>query len=181
MRNSIQRLRDNIPAKIRREKSRIISNKFFKLPEYKTADTILLYYPFRSEPDTSIIIKRAISEGKKVALPKISGTALKLYYINDTLKQLKPGAYGIMEPDEESCVKAHPEDIDIVLVPGVCFDKQLNRIGYGGGFYDRLLPGISPGAKKISVCFQVQLVDKIPSAGHDVPVDMIITEENIYK
>ena len=71
MRNSIQRLRDNIPAKIRREKSRIISNKFFKLPEYKSANTILLYYPFRSEPDTSIIIKRAISEGKKVALPKI--------------------------------------------------------------------------------------------------------------
>ena len=60
--------------------------------------------------------------------------------------------------------------------PGVCFDKQLNRIGYGGGFYDRLLQAFLQ-VQKISVCFQVQLVDKIPSAGHDVPVDMIITEE----
>ncbi len=166
---------------VRREKSKIIAGRFTSLPEYKTAKTILLYYPFRSEPDIRIIIDKALCDGKKVVLPKVEGNILKLYYVNDIAAQLKSGAFGIMEPDKDKCKEAALDEIELALVPGVCFDRYLNRLGYGGGFYDRLLPFLPASAKKISVCFQKQMIDKIPSGKYDIAVDMVITEEKTYE
>lgn len=181
LRKSVQLARDKIEPGVRLEKSKIIAERFASLPEYKTAKTILLYYPFRSEPDIRIIIDRALCDGKKIVLPKVEGNMLKLFYVNDIAGQLKIGAFGIMEPDEDKCKGAAVNDIELALVPGVCFDRFLNRLGYGGGFYDRLLPCLPESAKKISVCFQEQMVDKIPSGKYDIAVDMVLTEKKTYK
>ena len=99
-------------------------------------DCLLLYYPFRSEIDTTIVIKRALADGKKVILPRVGAGGLDLFFINDISLQLKKGSYDIMEPIPGSCSTAKITDIDLIIVPGVSFDKNLNRLGYGGGFYD---------------------------------------------
>ncbi len=165
----------------RKIKSSIIAKKFTELSEYNAADAILLYYPFGSEPDITMIIRKTLEDGKKVILPKVTGSVLKLYYVDDIKSQMRMGFYGIMEPDDGICRIAEFSDVGLALIPGICFDKSLNRIGYGGGFYDRLIPLLPQNAKKISICFQEQIVDKIPAEKYDKPVDIIITEKKLYK
>jgi 5-formyltetrahydrofolate cyclo-ligase len=180
IRQTIQEKRDLIPSEERKIKTQEISKRFYSLKEYRDAKNILIYYPFRSEVDTTVIIKRIIADGKKVILPRVSGKALELFYIKDIKKDLKPGAYGIMEPDRGLCVPAKYTEPDLVVVPGVGFDRHKDRLGYGGGFYDRLLPKLSKNIQKIALCFQVQIVDLLPSFAHDIRVDKVISENESF-
>jgi 5-formyltetrahydrofolate cyclo-ligase len=86
-----------------------------------------------------------------------------------------------MEPIPSSCTKAYVADIDLAIVPGVAFDKNLNRLGYGGGFYDKILKDLPQGIKKIALSFEIQIVPNIPVQDYDIKTDMIITESKIYK
>ncbi len=153
----------------------LAAERFFQTPYYKESRTILCYYPFRSEIDTTIIIEKALKDNRRVILPRVEQKSLKLYYVQDLESQLKIGSYGIMEPAQGS-KPARLDEIDLALVPGVAFDRGLNRLGYGGGFYDRLLCNLSPEVKKVVLCFEVQVVDKLPTLEHDIEVDIIITE-----
>ncbi len=180
LRSFIQKQRDNLPKEFRNKASKAISNSFFKTKEYKQAKSIFIFYPFRSEINTKFIIKKALNDGKKIILPKIAGKSLKLFYINNLKNQLKLGPYNIMEPNEEFCTQADIDEIELAVIPGVCFDKSLNRLGYGGGFYDKLIPNLPKNVKKIALCFELQLVEKIPTEPHDSKVDKIITEKNVY-
>jgi len=85
-----------------------------------------------------------------------------------------------MEPIPRLCKSAGPSDIYLAIVPGVGFDKNLNRIGYGGGFYDKLLLLIPEEIKKIALCFNIQIVDRVPISEHDIKIDLLITESKIY-
>lgn len=181
LRYKIQADRDSIPLKERLKKTKIIADKLLKLPEYRDCKTLLIYHPFRSELDTTIIIKKAQKQGKKIILPRVCSGGLKLYFIENLKTQLKKGSYGIMEPVISLCNPADICDIDLAIIPGVCFDKALNRIGYGGGFYDRLLPMLPSDVKKIALCFEMQVIDRIYVSCHDVRVDKIITESNVYE
>jgi 5-formyltetrahydrofolate cyclo-ligase len=176
LRLAIQKIRDLIPSEERKVKTQIIAEKFYSLREYCEAANVLIYYPFRSEIDTTVIIVKALTDGKRVILPRVSGKVLELFYVRDIKKDLKPGTFGIIEPCSDSCDPAKYTDPDIVVVPGVGFDRQKNRLGYGGGFYDRLLPKLSKNIQKIALCFQVQIIDSIPSFAHDVRVDKVISE-----
>jgi len=176
LREKIQTLRDSLPLEERQEKSRAVAERFFRSRYYKDSETILAYYPFRSEIDTTIIINRAIADKKKIILPRVKKNRLNLYYVHHLLSQLETGSYGIMEPIEEKCIPAQLAEIDLVIVPGVAFDRDLNRLGYGGGFYDRLLCRLGTEVKKVALCFNLQLVPRIPISEHDMKVDVIITE-----
>jgi len=180
IRQAIQEIRDLIPSEERKTKTQEIAERFYCLKEYCDAKNILLYYPFRSEIDTTVIITRAIADGKRVILPRVSGKELELFYVKDIKKDLKPGTYGIMEPDRDLCVPAKYIEPDIAVVPGVGFDRHKNRLGYGGGFYDRLMPKLSKNIQKIALCFQVQIIDCIPSFAHDVRVDKVISETESF-
>lgn len=180
VRQAIQEIRDLIPSGERKTKTQEISDRFYSLKEYHDAKNILIYYPFRSEVDTTVIIIRAIKDGKRVILPRVSGKTLELFYVKDIKKDLKPGTYGIMEPDKDLCVPARYTEPDLVVVPGVGFDRHKNRLGYGGGFYDRLLPKLSKNIQKIALCFQVQIVDLLPSFAHDIRVDKVISENESF-
>src|SRR3989304_3841488 len=180
LRKLIQDKRNAIPAEERINNSRKAAEKFFLTKDYLEAKNILLYFPFRSEIDTTIIIKKALRDGKKIILPRVSGKNLDLYFIEDYEHQLKKGSYGIMEPMPELCKPAGVSDIDLVIVPGVCFDKNLNRLGYGGGFYDKLLLNIPDTVKKIALCFDIQVVGRIPVSKNDIKVDLLITNTRIY-
>jgi 5-formyltetrahydrofolate cyclo-ligase len=180
IRQEIQEIRDLIPSEERKIKTQEISERFYCLKEYCAAKKILIYYPFRSEIDTTVIIARAIKDGKRVILPRVSGKTLELFYVRDIKKDLKPGIYGIMEPDRDSCVPAKYTEPDLAVVPGVGFDRHKNRLGYGGGYYDRLLPKLSKNIQKIALCFQAQIVDLLPSFAHDIRVDKIISENGSF-
>jgi 5-formyltetrahydrofolate cyclo-ligase len=180
LRKIIQDRRDLIPFITRNKNSKNAIKKFLTGPYYITSKNIFIYFPFRSELDTLPIIKRAIKDGKKIILPKVSGKNLNLYFVNNCAKQLEKGKYGIMEPVSSKCDPADISDIDLAIIPGVCFDHNFNRLGYGGGYYDKLLHLLPAKVKKIAICFELQVINNVPVFDHDIKVDEIITESNIY-
>ncbi len=179
-RKIIQDRRDDLLIPFRKKASKAIAEKFFNTVYYINSNSILIYYPFRSEVDTTIIIKKALKDGKNIILPRVSGRRLELFYVDDPKKQLKKGVYNIMEPNAVLCRTARISDIDLAIVPGVGFDKNLNRLGYGGGFYDKLLLCIPKVVKKIAFCFDIQVIDRIPVSKDDIKVDLLITDTGIY-
>lgn len=180
LRKLIQEHRDSLTDELKQEKSVVIIQKFLGLKQYSDSKIIIAYFPFRSEIDTRVIIEKAFKQGKKVALPKVNKKKLDLYYIESLFSGLEPGCYDIMEPVPSECERALPLEIDLAIVPGVGFDTGMNRLGYGGGFYDRLLREIPPQAPKIALAFDLQVVDRLPVSEHDLKIDILITESGIY-
>jgi len=165
-------LRDSMSLDQRTAKSREIEERLFSLPEFKAARTVLFFASFRSEVDTGPMIRRALAFGKRVVLPKVIGTELALYEIVDLDRDVAPGAWGIPEPREPRTVRL--DEIDLILVPGAAFDCHGNRLGYGAGFYDKLLPAFSKTT--VALAFESQVVAQVPAELHDVPVKKIVTE-----
>jgi 5-formyltetrahydrofolate cyclo-ligase len=180
LRKLIQERRDNLSNDLRQEKSTIIIQKLLELKQYSDSINILAYFPFRSEINTRMLIEKALFQGKRIALPKVNKKKLDLYYIKSLLTGLEPGCYDIMEPVPSECERALPLEIDLVIVPGVGFDAGMNRLGYGGGFYDKLLREISPQVPRIALAFDLQVVDHVPVSEHDLKIDILITESRIY-
>lgn len=181
LRKKIIALRDALPESKRNIKSKVIALKFLETKKYEKITNILLFHPFGSEIDTRPIIFDALQKNKRVMLPKIIGKDyIGLYYITDPDRDLEPGTYNIMEPSS-LCKRALPPEIELAVIPGVCFDRAFNRLGYGGGFYDRLIPQIKKDVLKISLCFDMQLVENIPVCDYDKKVNVIITEKTILK
>jgi 5-formyltetrahydrofolate cyclo-ligase len=181
IRVKIKNLLDSLSVQTHKLKSRIITDALLKSDEYREAETIFIYYPFRKEIDTREIIKDALAKNKKIALPKVSGSEIKIFFITGVKKDLKPGSFDILEPDISRCQEADLKNIDLVIVPGLCFDLNFNRLGYGGGFYDRILEKLDKKVKKIALAFDLQIFNNVPACSHDKKVDIIITESNIYK
>jgi 5-formyltetrahydrofolate cyclo-ligase len=181
IRKEIKDLLGNLSAHDHKLKSRIITDTFLDSNEYSEARIIFIYYPFRKEIDTREIIKDALNKNKGVALPKVSGNEIKFFFIKDIEKDLSQGCFGILEPDPSICREADFKDADLVIVPGLSFDLNFNRLGYGGGFYDKLLSKMNGKVKKIALAFDLQMLDNIPSCSYDQKIDIIITESNIYK
>lgn len=138
---------------------------------------MLLTLPVRGEWDASLVARAALATGRMVVLPRVDAPArmLALHRIDDLARDVAPGRHGIPEPRPE-CEPIAPDAIDWVLVPGVAFDTLGHRLGYGGGYYDRLLPLLAPGAARVAGAFELQIVDAVPHAAHDLPVDAIVTE-----
>ena len=146
-----------------------------RVPAFKLATKIGLYYPTGSEVFTQKIMQEAISNGLKVYLPKIIGEELEFREI-DGFSSLEPGSFDIMEP-KSNCPIA--DKIEVLVIPAIGTSVDRHRIGYGRGFYDRYLA--NSNAVKIALCFQKQIVKTIPHEEHDVQMDYVVTEERIYK
>lgn len=160
------------------EKSAKIMSRLFSLSEFRGAKTIMFYVDAGNEVKTRDGITKALSEGKRVVVPKVKkGYGLLAIEIK-SLDELSPGTFGILEPAGEKGIS--PEEIDLVVVPGVAFDKKGNRMGYGAGYYDSFLPKLRPEVKKVAVAFEIQVTDSLPAEEHDVKMDLIITENTIY-
>lgn len=181
IRKKITDARNSLTLEEHEIKSKKITDNLLKLDEYIKAGTIFIYYPFRSEIDTTAIIKDAILKGKKVVLPKVEGREIKTFFVSDLRKDLKSGSFGILEPEISRCKEADVNEIDLAIVPGLCFDMNFSRIGYGGGFYDKILGKLGKGVKKIALAFDLQIISNVPSCSHDKKVDIILTESKIYK
>ncbi len=153
-----------------------IMDRFLRLPQFDAAKCILLYASKGSEAHTDGIMRSALSLGKKVALPVTSNDKHELeFYEIHSPSELSPGAFGIPEPAPDPSKKVEPGEADLVVVPGISFDKRGYRIGYGKGYYDKLLPKIR--GVRVGLAYEAQMVERVPEAPHDVAVDMIVTEE----
>lgn len=160
-------------------KSNIITNKLLNLPQYKKAKVIMCYLAFKNEVITDGFIEVAIKDGKKIAVP-VSDSKTKTMVaalIGDIKKDVRVGTYGIREPLEIN--EVNKNHIDLIIVPAVGFDKNCNRLGMGGGFYDKFMQGLK--AFKVGICFENQIAQSISGEEHDVPVNVVITDEGEYK
>ena len=171
IRKQILKERDSLTEKEIKEKSKLIEEKLFSLPEYKKAKTVSFFVSFGSEVYTHDMIKEALKE-KEVCVPVVQGDYILLSKINGFGDLDKQGKYGILEPS--SIIEIDKELVDLIIVPGVAFDKKGYRIGYGRGYYDKLLKEFN--GKTIGLAFSLQIVNKIPKEEHDIRVDKVITE-----
>ena len=169
--------RDALPAAVRRAASAAIAARVLERADFKAARAVLLTLPFGSEWDTVAVMRAALAEGSIVAVPRVDKETrmLELHAIADPERDVVAGYRDIPEP-LPACPLVSRETIDFVLVPGVAFDRLGRRMGYGGGYYDRLLPLLSPRATRVAGAFDVQLVDRVPAAPHDIAVGVIVTE-----
>ena len=142
------------------------------MPEFKQAKTILLYHSLPDEVDTSSFLK-LWKEDKRLLLPAVKGD--NLIICNYHPEKLKTGSYGIIEPQGYGITDLSV--IDMIIIPGIAFDKKHNRLGRGKGYYDRLLPQVT--ACKIGICYNCQITDLLPIEKHDIPMDYIISESGI--
>lgn len=158
-----------------------IIQKIYDSPFYKNASTIMTFISFGDEVDTHEFIKTSIKNGKKIVVPITvpEKKELKLSQVKD-FSELEIGHYNILTPKEEFLRFVDPKDVDLIIVPGVAFDREGYRIGYGGGYYDRFLSSkVKENVPKISIAFSLQIIDKVPREHFDIPVDYIYTEKEI--
>lgn len=218
VRKKVLALRDSIPAEDRARYDASIRKIVTGLEEYREAEAILAYVSYKSEVDTTMLIQQALKDGKHVFAPKVTGNEMEFWQIL-SLEDLKEGYRGILEPKQsitfpdwvserrniasidavidkvEGCA---PEGCKVMmLMPGVVFDRQRHRIGYGGGFYDRYLDRLSQLSKKTdfaeqtrtnldhitlttaALAYSCQVLEQIPYEEHDVKPDVLVTEQGI--
>lgn len=187
LRQSIIAARQKVAVADRTEFSRAITLHIFGLAAYKNAETVLGYMGFGAEFASMEWIQRALIDGKQVLLPKvnISTKQLELYRIGDLQQDVAPGVWDIPEPLAERCVKVDACDqLDFILLPGVAFSRDGARLGYGGGFYDKLLARISANKRArppalVAAAFSMQLVNEIPQEATDRNVEWLLTEHEV--
>lgn len=152
------------------ERSAKLARLFFASEAYQNAKTIYGYLPYNQEVRTVPMLERALKDGKKVAVPKVYGDEMKFLYLDD-LNAVAKGYAGIPEPIADEPV-AHDETA-LVLMPGLAFDPQGHRIGYGGGFYDKFLAA-EPNHPTLALCYEFQMLPKLDVEDHDIPVDTVL-------
>ncbi|MDR0247533.1 MAG: 5-formyltetrahydrofolate cyclo-ligase [Burkholderiales bacterium] len=184
IRRRVLALRDGLSVEARAAYSCLIAQQIAALPSFVAARTVLLFHPFGSEWESTLLAQEALQSGKTVALPRVlplQGTLrqMMLQTVEDIVHDTSPGMRGILEPFPERPVVS-PEMIDWVLVPGVAFTPRGERLGYGGGFYDRLLPQIPARVPRIVGAFDAQIIDTLPTDSHDCPVDAVYTERRVF-
>lgn len=173
LRKELLNRQSSLSPEYKKAASEKIAGRVFKNRDYLEADAIFIYSGMENEVDTSIIICDALKRGKRVAVPKVlSLRHMEAWRIN-SVQDLEPGKYGILEPKERSEI-IKPEAIDLVFVPCVSFNMEGYRLGYGGGFYDTFLP--QGNFKKIIIAFHKMMQEDIPADKFDIKADGIITE-----
>jgi 5-formyltetrahydrofolate cyclo-ligase len=153
------------------------------LPEYSAATTVMFYVDVRSEVRTRNDLASALNTGKRIVVPYCVDGELELFHLQD-MHELQVGMYKILEPTVE--LRKVPEkrvpvdELDLIMVPGVAFDRRGARMGHGKGYYDKLLEHARPDAPLVALAFECQMFPEVPVAEHDIFMDKIITEAGVY-
>ncbi|MFA6202901.1 MAG: 5-formyltetrahydrofolate cyclo-ligase [Gallionella sp.] len=179
IRKNILAAREQLHAQVRAAYNAAITERLLQLPEYRQATTVLGYMNFGSEYASDLWIERVLAEGKQLALPKVNRltNTLDLYRVDDLKNQLASGLWGIREPVIERCERLDDiNEVEFVLLPGIAFCRNGARLGYGGGFYDKLLAHITHRTALVTAAYGLQIVTSIPQEATDIKVDRIVTE-----
>ena len=152
------------------EKSAALAKAFYETAEYKNAKTIYGYLPYNQEVRTTQMLAHALADGKQVAVPKVYGDEMKFILLSD-LSQVAKGYAGIPEPIADGPVAADPTAL--LLMPGLAFDPEGHRLGYGGGFYDKFLAA-EPDHPTLALCYDFQMLPHLDTESYDIPVDRVL-------
>jgi len=183
LRELIGRRRRELPQPAKKRSSRIIVGSLIDLPCYRGAETVMLYVHLPDEVRTTQLLADAAERGKRVVVPYCDGRHLGLFQVEE-LEELEPGTFGVLEPQPElrgdPARNVAPEQLDLIVVPGVAFDAHGGRLGRGKAYYDGLLSSVRPDTALVALAFECQIVDEVPMQPHDVYMHQVITEERVY-
>ena len=180
VRKDILEKRKSQDPQIRIAQSRSIVRALLSRKEFQTAEKILIYLSKDEEVGTDSLMGRALELGKRVCVPVVDreNDELRVSELPASGIDFRLGAFGVREPTEEDLNFVPSGQIDLVVVPGVAFDRRGGRIGYGKGYYDRLLSRLDSRVPRIALAFDFQILDAVPQAESDIQVDIIITEKS---
>ena len=158
--------------------SAMASERLVELEAFRAASGVMLYLPVRNEVDAMPVVTRCLNDGKALVLPRMdyAGDRIVAHRVDDPATQLVLGQMDLVEPDPAKTAVAAPDQIDLVVVPGLAFDLEGNRIGWGRGYYDAFLATLDGRALLMGLAYGFQVVESIEHDGHDVPMDLIVTE-----
>ncbi len=172
IRQKIKELKNQLSNEEKVRKSYCVFQKIETTDWFINAKTIMLYWSMNDEVQTHDFVQKW-ADKKEIILPSVNGNELILKKFNGINKMVKGESFGIPEPDGE--FYPSPELIDVIIVPGVAFDKQNNRLGRGKAFYDKLLKTVK--AKKVGVCFDFQMIDQVPTGEFDIKMDSVVCDD----
>ncbi len=183
IRKIILSLRDQLPGGIKDAHDSAILARLLQMPEYIQAETVLGYMNFGSEFASEHWVAQALKDGKRLVLPRVNRhtNMLDLYYLDDLESQLGSGLWGIREPVVERAKRLNAiNEVEFALLPGIAFSKNGARLGYGGGFYDKLLAPAGQSRPVLAVAaYGIQVVEALPQEETDIGVEWIVTESEI--
>ena len=159
-----------------------VTERFTAQPFYRDAKVLYAYLTFTEELRTDGLIRRAWADGKRVAVPRVLGKGVMEFYYIDSFDGFVRSAFGVPEPPEDPARLADEDDV-LLLMPGLAFDRAHNRVGYGGGFYDRYLERLHAAGARIfkpALAYGFQIVDRIPADPYDIRVDAVLTADEIF-
>lgn len=171
--------RDALPAEERARIARSFVAKIAALPEYASADSVLATMAIGSEWNTRLLIDHARARGKSIVLPRISAPPrrLELYAVEDFERDLLPGVWNIPEPDPSRCRKLEFGAVDFALVPALAVDREGYRLGYGAGYFDKLLTGRRNRPYCVTALASQFILERLPREAHDIPVDLVLDDQ----
>jgi len=190
LRSNLLAVRDSLSVDEKIKRSKLAIEHLLQIKRFNDCKVVLCYASFRNEVGTSELIRTLLAEGKIVSVPLISvglsgESGFSAIRIRDYDADLKPGTFGILEPSLLSSSGSidfeiiEPQRLDAVILPGVCFDRSGNRIGFGKGYFDRYLANVKTDCFKVALAYSFQVLESIPVDSHDMHMDMVVTDEII--
>ena len=178
LRQSIIAARSRIPKAERTALSAVIARRVMALDAYRAARTVLGYMEFGAEFGASQWVRQALADGKRLLLPKVNRATseLDVYRVTDLQRDVAPGLWDIPEPLPQRCAAATLDEVEFILLPGVAFGRDGARLGYGGGFYDKLLARLEHRPALVGAAYSLQVVEGIPQEATDRKVEWLVTE-----
>lgn len=181
LRCQMREKRQNLDGRIALYKARKIAENLISLPILSSAKTVALYASMPDEVDTDSIATVLLQQGKKICYPVVCGNDLVFFSVTNLVNDLsRQGVFGIREPRQDGNQPVNPAEIDVFIVPGLVFDIFGGRVGFGRGFYDRYLLRKRPDAHIVAAGFDFQVVHALCTSSDDIPVDIVVTENEIY-
>ncbi len=164
--------------------SRSITDRVMQMPEYQSAHCIMWYIDVRDEARTRHALDEAIASDKRIVIPYCVDDELELFHL-ESMDELATGMYKILEPREDlrevAAKRVDVSELDLIIVPGVAFDARGGRTGHGKGYYDKLLENAKPETPLVSLAFECQIFDEIPMQDHDIYMDKVVTQKQVYE
>lgn len=163
--------------------SQQIVERFMGLPEYASSQTVMFYIDVRDEVRTRHALPNALASGKRIVIPYCVDGELELFHL-EKMDELDIGMYKILEPKAElrevAAKRLGPKDLDLIMVPGVAFDRDGGRTGHGKGYYDKLLEHAPATTPLVALAFECQMFEEIPCESHDIYMDKVVTQDAVY-
>ncbi len=178
IRRAVLKRRDAMAVAQRQQRSQALCARLLALDQWHAARVILATVAMGSEPVTDVLLHAALEQGKTLVLPRVQRAekTLGLYAVQNLSEDLLPGVWGILEPDPQRCPQIPLSQVELIVVPGVAFDRTGARLGYGAGYYDRLLACQECTAFTVAMAFEEQLLPQIPMEDHDQRVQLLLTD-----